>query len=102
MYSSLIGQTAGEVARECRSAIWERILPRTRRMTPALAQGYVRAIAPGFILREVDAVMCRRRVRASVRSYVVAEATEQLIALIVDDIRRTQSRPAALHRAMAA
>lgn len=90
--SPLVGQTAGEIARECHIAVWERVLSKTRWMDPAQARGYVRAIAPAYITREVDVVLSRRRVSNLLRPPIIAEATEQLIELVVDDVVCTQSR----------
>ena len=82
----LVKQTAGEVARECRSALWENVYPRIRDVSRDQAKGYVRAVAPSFVVVEVDAVLARRRVSGSLRPRVVEEATQQLVKLIVDDI----------------
>jgi hypothetical protein len=90
----LIKQTGGEIARECRPAAWEHVLLRACEMSPAQVRGYTRAIAPNFVAREVDAVLRRRRVRVSLREPIVAEAIEQLTALIVADFVRASARDA--------
>ena len=56
------------------------------------ARGYIRAFAPEFLQKEVDLVLQRRRVRESLRQRILAEATEQLVELVVKDIYRTKSR----------
>ena len=47
----LVGQSAGEVARECRDALWRHVSGRIRGMTAAQARGYLRALAPQFVAR---------------------------------------------------
>ena len=83
----LVRQTAGEVARECHAGLWEQVRVRMGEMTPTMARGYVRALAPALVALEVDAVMSRRRVGRYLRPHVVAEAIEQCVAIISDDVR---------------
>ena len=47
---------------------------------------------PEFLRKEVDLVLQRRRVRESLRERILAEATEQLVELVVKDVYRTRSR----------
>ncbi|MGA2621983.1 MAG: hypothetical protein ABSF26_30645 [Thermoguttaceae bacterium] len=102
VHAPLIKQAGGEVARESHPAAWERIFPTVRNMGPAQVRGYARAVVPDFVAREVDVVMARRWVRASLRAQVVAEAIEQLTKLIVDDVACAQSRPVRAARQTAA
>ena len=88
----LVRQTAGEVARECHIAVWNHVYPKTHDVSHDQVRGYVRAVAPGFIVREVDTVLHRRRVSGTLRPRVVAEATEQLIELIASDLLCAQPR----------
>jgi hypothetical protein len=92
---SLVRQAAGELARECHTAVWEVTNEKARGMTRDAARGYVRAFAPEFLHREVDLVLQRRRVGESLRQQIVAEATEQLVELVVKDVYRTRARRAA-------
>ena len=101
-HASLVSQTAGEVARECHHAVWRHVLARCGHMNAAQARGYVRAIASSFIVGEVDAVLCRRRTSFSLRGRVVAEAREQLVELIVDDLSCAQLRQTRPFRLVAA
>ena len=78
---SLVRQAAGELARECHAAVWEATYEKARGMSRDEARGYVRAFAPEFLLKEVDLVLQRRRVRESLRQRILAEATEQLVEL---------------------
>ena len=89
---SLVRQAAGELARECHTAVWEVTCEKARGMSRDEARGYIRAYAPEFLLKEVDLVLQRRRVRESLRQRILAEATEQLIELVVKDVYRTKSR----------
>ena len=85
-------QAAGELARECHAAVWEVTFEKAREMSRDEARGYIRAFAPEFLLKEVDLVMQRRRVRESLRQRILAEAAEQLVELVANDIYRTGSR----------
>ena len=90
--NSLVHQTAGELARECHTALWEATSERAREMSRDEARGYIRAFAPEFLVREVDLILQRRRVRESLRRRIIEEATEQVVDLVVKDVRRTSSR----------
>jgi hypothetical protein len=86
----IVKQAAGEVARECRAALWLHVRQRVRDMSVAQGRGYVRAVAPAFVSAEVDAVLTRRRAGPSIRHLVVAQAVEEVIDLLADDIRYAQ------------
>jgi hypothetical protein len=92
--NSLVRQTAGELARECHIALWESTCERARRMSRDEARGYIRAFAPEFLMREVDLVLQRRRVRESLRVRILDEATEQVVEMVLKDVHRTRSRRA--------
>jgi hypothetical protein len=89
---SLVRQAGGELARECHTAVWEVTFEEARGMSRDEARGYIRAFAPEFLLKEVDLVLQRRRVRESLRQRILAEATDQLVELVVKDVYRTKSR----------
>ena len=89
---SLVRQAAGELARECHTAVCDATFEKTRGMSRAEARGYIRAYAPEFLLKEVDLVLQRRRVGESLRQQILAEATEQLVELVVKDVSRTRFR----------
>ena len=91
LHGPLARQAAGEVARECRPAVVARALTAVQQMSIPQARGYIRALAPGFVAREIDAVLSRRRISPSLRAGIFAEAIEQVIALVVDDIARLRS-----------
>ena len=88
----LIKQTGGEIARECRAAAWEHVRVRAAGMSPAQATGYMRAVAPSFVVREADVVLRRRRVRVSLRGPIIEDAIEQLTALVSEDFRCVSAR----------
>ena len=91
LHGALARQAAGEVARECRQPILARTLAVGRPMSVPQARGYVAALAPGFVAREIDAVMTRRRISPTLRAGIFAEAIEQVIALIMVNIARVHS-----------
>ena len=84
----LVSQVGGEVARQCHADFWQCVGSRVVGMEVAEIKGYVRAVADGFIVAEVDQVLNRRRLSTAVRSQVVASAVHQLINLTVRDALR--------------
>jgi len=86
--TSLIQQTAGELARECHSEIWEKLGDDLGLMTPAKAREYVQEFALEAVNAEVKAIMQRHRVRAVLQPQVVSHAVEQLVELVVKDVAR--------------
>jgi hypothetical protein len=91
MDASIIRQAAGEVARECRTAVWHHIANATQGMSVAQIRGYARAVAPQFIGTEVDVVLRRRRAGLHLRTEVIAAAVEELIELVAADAVYAQS-----------
>ena len=92
----LVRQAAGEVARECRAAVSGSVARRTRGMSRPQVRGYVRAMVPAFVAQEVDVVLERRRIDRSLRGQVAAEAIEQLIDAVAEDIVCVQPRRTAV------
>ena len=90
--TSLVRQTAGELARECHVALWEATCQRAAQMSREDARGYIRTFAPDFLIREVDPVLQRRRVRESLRLRILAEATDQVVDLVLKDVQRAKTR----------
>jgi hypothetical protein len=84
-HGRLAEQVGGEVARECRAEFWQCVGPRVTDMGIARIRGYVRALAEGFVISEVDDVLERRRLNPAIRARAVASAVEQLISLAVRD-----------------
>jgi hypothetical protein len=90
--TSLVRQTAGELARECHIALWEAACDRAAQLSQDEARGYIRALAPKFLVHEVDPVLQRRRVRESLRLRILADATDQVVELVLKDVQRAKSR----------
>jgi hypothetical protein len=89
---SLVRQTAGELARECYAALGEATFERAIEMSRDEAREYIKALAPEFLACEVDPVLQRRRVRESLRLKIMAEATEQVVELVLKELQRAKSR----------
>jgi len=90
--NSLVRQAAGELARECHVALGEVTCEQARNMSREDAREYIRAAAPEFLVREVDFVLQRRRVRESLRLRIMADAMEQVVELVLKDLARTKPR----------
>ena len=82
----LATQVAGEVARQCRSALWRRVSRQTASMSVAEVRGYVRARAAGCVATEVEQVFARRRLKPALRTQVATSALDQLISMVVHDV----------------
>ena len=61
-------------------------------MTREKARGQILAVSPEFLLRKVDVVLQRRRVRESLRRRILAEAAELVVELVLKDVHRAKSR----------
>jgi hypothetical protein len=82
----LATQAAGEVARQCQSALWRRVSRQTASMSLAEVRGYVRAQAAGCVATEVEQVLARRQLKPKLRTQVTASALDQLIGMVVHDV----------------
>jgi hypothetical protein len=80
--SHIVEQVAGEVARECRSGLWQRVYQRTANMSLAESRGYLRALAVGCVDNEVEQAICRRHLRTDLRSRLVDASVDQLINMV--------------------
>lgn len=98
--SHVVEQVAGEVARECRSSLWQRVYLRTANMSPAELRGYVRAQAAGFVGSEVEQAIRRRRLRIDLRSRLIDASVDQLVNMVAHDV--LCGEPPARVRTMAA
>ena len=90
--ASLVRQAAGELVSECHAALWGHAREKAGEMTLPEAKEYIRALAPEFLVREVDLVLQRRRVPESLRQRILAEATEHLVALVAKNLNRFKGR----------
>jgi len=84
--SHVVEQVAGEVARECRSGLWQRVYRRTSNMSLAELRGYVRAQAAGFVGGEVDLAICRRHLGIDLRSRLIDASVDQLVNMAAHDV----------------
>lgn len=82
----LVEQAGGEVARQCRTALWQRISWRIRGMSVAEVRGYVRACAAEIVASDVEQVLSRRRWNLALREQVTAASVDQLVSLAVRDV----------------
>jgi hypothetical protein len=83
--SRLIEQAGGEIARECRADLWNRVRQQTIGMSIPEIRGYVRAHAAGIAESQIDLVLDRRSLRASLRTHVLASSIDQLVGMAVRD-----------------
>jgi hypothetical protein len=97
--AALVHQAAGELARECRDTLWEHLGQRLCGMSHPQSMGYVRAVAPEFLAREVDVVLNRRRLPANLRAHVIADALEQVVGMVAEDVSQFRGRKATRARA---
>jgi hypothetical protein len=81
----LIEQAGGEVARECRADLWNRVRCRAMSMSTPEIRGYVRAYAVGCAANQVDQVLNRWCLKPALRLQVLASGVEQLVSMAVRD-----------------
>ena len=55
-------------------------------------KGVSSRLAPQFVAGELDAVLSRRRASPHIRSRVAAQAVEEVLDLLADDIRYAEPR----------
>jgi hypothetical protein len=79
-------QAAGEVARQCRDTVWGRVYPAAYNMTAPQIRGYVRALAAASVEAEVDRVLRRRNLSASLSGETKEAAIDQLIGGVIHDV----------------
>jgi hypothetical protein len=96
----LIEQVGGEIARECRAELWERVHVQVAYMSVPEIRGYVRAHAAGIAAAQVEDVLGRRSLRPSLAAGVLAAGIEQLVHLTVRDA--LMGEPASEARTLAA
>jgi hypothetical protein len=81
----LVDQVGGELARECRTALWRRVRGVVAGMSAAEARGYARAQAGGLAARHVDQAISRRSLSPLLRDGVLASGVDQLARMAVRD-----------------
>ena len=82
----LVTQVAGEVARQCRGTLWQRVSRRTAGMSVSEMRGYVRAHAASHVRNEVALASRRRRLRSALQKQVVDAAVDQLVVMVARDV----------------
>lgn len=81
-----VDQAAGEIARQCRDTIWQRVYPAAYGMTAPQIRGYVRAQAAASVETEVDRVLRRRNLSLSLSGETKEAAINQLIGGVIHDV----------------
>jgi hypothetical protein len=81
----LVEQAGGEVARQCRAELWQRVHRQVACMSVPEIRGYVRAHAAGMAAAQVDEVLSRRSLKPSLGSRVLASGVDQLVSLTIRD-----------------
>jgi hypothetical protein len=81
----LVEQAGGEVARECRAELWQRVHRQVACMSVPEIRGYVRAHAAGVAAAQVEEVLSRRSLKPSLGSRVLASGIDQLVNLTIRD-----------------
>ncbi len=89
--ASLVCQTAGELVRGCQSTILRQFREKVAGLPLAEAKGHIQTTILDVLRQEVDGVLQRRSVRASLRERILHQAAEQIAATIAKDLAR--SRP---------
>jgi hypothetical protein len=82
----IIQQVAGEVARQCRVSLWQRVCEAMTAMSVSEIRGYVRARAASLVNDEVELACMRRQLAPSLRRQVAASAIDQLIVMVIRDV----------------
>ena len=96
----IVRRLAGEVARQCRAALRNRVSRRSHGMSPAMLRGYIRAYAAALVAAEAAAAVTECGANVHLRSRVIDAATEQLVRVVCRDL--LSARFAAQGRAAAA
>jgi hypothetical protein len=81
-----VEQAAGEVARQCRDPLWQRVYPHAADMSAAQIRGYVRAQAAASVDKEVDLAVCRRHLTPSLHGEIRETALALLVGAIIHDV----------------
>ena len=82
---TLVRQVAGEVARQCRSRLLQRVCRHTGNMSMAEIRGYLRAQAAECVVIEVDEAVGRGRLQMALRSARMDAAIDQLVTAAACD-----------------
>ena len=81
----LVDQAGGEVARQCRAEVWQRVHRQVAGMSVPEIRGYVRAHAAGIAVAQVEEVLSRRSLRPTLGPRVLASGVDQLVSMTIRD-----------------
>lgn len=81
----VVEQAGGEVARECRAELWQRVHRQVAFMSVSEIRGYVRAHAAGVAAPQVEGVLHRRSLTPTLSARVLAAGIDQLVTLTIRD-----------------
>jgi hypothetical protein len=87
----LVEQAGGEVARECRADLWQRVRRPVAGMSVPELRGYVRAHAVGIAATHVEQVLGRRSLNSALQVRVLASSVDQLVSMAVRDALTEES-----------
>lgn len=89
-------QMAGQIASECRAALWHRVQRATANMSMAEVRGYLRAQAAECVAAEIDRVVRHGRLQPVLSQGVMEAAIDQLVAAVAHDVFSEQPHMAAM------
>ncbi len=81
-----IRETGSEVARACRTRVYQRVAGRLTGMQLSEIRGYARAHARELVENKVDTALKGKWSAEQIRSRLVAEAIEQVISMVIHDL----------------
>ena len=81
----LVEQAGGEVARECRAELWQRVRRQVAGMSVPEIRGYVRAHAAGVAADQIEVVLSRHSLKPSFATRVLASGVDQLVSMTIRD-----------------
>ena len=81
----LVDQAGGEVARQCRAELWQRVHRQVAGMSVPEIRGYVRAHAAGIAAAQVEEVLSRRSLKPTLGTRVLASGVDQLVSMTIRD-----------------
>ena len=96
----VVDQAGGEVARQCRAELWQRVHRQVAGMSVPEIRGYVRAHAAGIAAAQVEEVLSRRALKPTLGTRVLALGVDQLVSMTIRDA--LIGEPAAEARPLAA
>ena len=87
----LVEQLAGQIAQQCRPAVWECVQQKALGMSLPMARGYIHAFATGFVVAEVELAQSHAALPSDLRERVIDTASARLVEMVVDDLLAARS-----------